>query len=325
MKKRFAALIALTMLFTSFSATPLMAADVSASLNNVGVSINGEAATTIAAYNIDGYNYFRLRDIAKKLNYYVSAEGNNITITSSEAYEGGAEASPSTSAKAAVTLVSSHTIRYDDGNAIGAESFNLGGYNYFKLADIQAASAQTAAPLTLGYDGETNTIHITAATASTPAQPPSQSAVASTPQDADYKNFYDQLPKGYSVDGEDFWRIHGYRFDIDKDGIDELLVQTVLDTEFGNDFTVMDVYQYNQNGFEEIGLIGGWVSEFKPSNELVWCQLGGPFKIVTIRDHKIAVETTLAEVDGDMLKYNGKTYDYDQLISLTPTFTSYKS
>ena len=46
---------------------PALAAEVTAVPNSSPVAINGKAIA-IGAYNIDGYNYFKLRDVAAALN-----------------------------------------------------------------------------------------------------------------------------------------------------------------------------------------------------------------------------------------------------------------
>lgn len=114
------------------------------------------------AYNIDGYNYFKLRDLAKALNgtgkqfgVEWEAVNNVIRITSGKKYkEVGGELSISGN-KQIKNAVPTASKVYVNGKEVSFTTYNIGGYNYFKLRDIAAA-------LEFGvtWDASTNTIGI---------------------------------------------------------------------------------------------------------------------------------------------------------------------
>ena len=159
-----------------------------ATINHVNVSIDGAVPTQIYAYNIDGYNYFRLRDIAKPLNFEVGfssvSAGSSpiVSITPGNPYGDVVSDAPITTAKVRVEVTDAQSLSYD-GIQSTVLAFNLGGYNYFKLADIQKAANESvirhtasiqalaerghnvreinAPDIKLSYDEKTNTIIIT--------------------------------------------------------------------------------------------------------------------------------------------------------------------
>lgn len=125
------------------------------------VIINGKRVG-FEAYNINGYNYFKLRDIAMALNgtgkqFEVKFDGskNAILITTGSKYTavgGELKVSGSKSEKPAVPTPSKV---YINGKEVQFTAYNIDGYNYFKLRDIGKA-------LNFGvfWDGANNTIRI---------------------------------------------------------------------------------------------------------------------------------------------------------------------
>ena len=119
------------------------------------------AATAFEAYNINGNNYFKLRDLAfalsgsgKQFSVAWDGEANAITLTSGGAYEpaGGEMALGDGTAKEA----SPTTARvFLDGRELSLTAYNIGGNNFFRLRDLMSA-------LDIGvtWDGETSTIGI---------------------------------------------------------------------------------------------------------------------------------------------------------------------
>jgi|GEM_PF-931130 len=112
-----------------------------ASNSKVRVSVNGKIIE-VYLYNIKGYNYVKVRDLAMMLNgtekqFDVSWDSGKqaIVITSGVPYAiaGGELVRPNTYInKAAQT-----TARvYIDDNEISPTVYNIQGYNYFKLRDI---------------------------------------------------------------------------------------------------------------------------------------------------------------------------------------------
>lgn len=117
------------------------------------------------AYNIDGNNYFKLRDLAYTLNgtakqFSVEWDGDNnaINLTGGKAYEpdGNEMAAKGTGAKTA--LPTSSKI-YLNGRQVFFTAYNIEGNNYFKLRDIGKAF-----DFGVTWDGESKTIMIDTST-----------------------------------------------------------------------------------------------------------------------------------------------------------------
>jgi|GEM_PF-4283911 len=108
------------------------------------VLIDGEARI-FEAYTIDGYNYFKLRDLAyafsgteKQFAVSWDAASNAIQLTSGQPYTpvGGEMA---VSGAGAQTASPDTPTVYADGIRLTLTAYNIGGYTYFKLRDIGEA------------------------------------------------------------------------------------------------------------------------------------------------------------------------------------------
>jgi hypothetical protein len=125
------------------------------------VLVDGERVD-FEAYNIDGSNYFKLRDIAAALNGTLSqfsvgwdAEANAISLTSGEEYTfAGGELTKSGNASGK-TGVPSNSVIYLDGEPVDLTAYNIDGNNYFKLRDLARALN-----FGVGWDAATSTITI---------------------------------------------------------------------------------------------------------------------------------------------------------------------
>lgn len=122
----------------------LSAADTQAAFakpSSARLIINGYEVKPIS-YNINGSNYFKLRDIA----YILSGTENSfdvgydsyskqITISTNSAYEQiGGEMEPS--AYASVNVNPSNVLLSVNGYNVRLVSYNIGGHNYFMLRDL---------------------------------------------------------------------------------------------------------------------------------------------------------------------------------------------
>lgn len=95
------------------------------------------------AYNIDGYNYFKLRDLAmavtgseKQFEVTWDAEKNAINLVSGESYTSvGGEFAVSSETES-VKAVTNQSKIYIDGEEIALQAYTIGGNNYFKLRDV---------------------------------------------------------------------------------------------------------------------------------------------------------------------------------------------
>ncbi|MBR1659530.1 MAG: hypothetical protein IJ705_04365 [Oscillospiraceae bacterium] len=120
-------------------------------------------AVDCEVYNIDGYNYFKLRDIAKLMNGTGSqfevgydAEAGVVAITTGKAYtEVGGELEKGED-KSATAAVSPQTIQIDGETVDTLSVYNIGGNNFFKLRDLGAALN-----FDVDYNEETATMIVT--------------------------------------------------------------------------------------------------------------------------------------------------------------------
>ena len=112
-------------------------------------------------YNIDGSNYFKLRDLAKVLSgtdsqFEVAFADDAVEITTAQPYTeagGELEVRPDQSASA---QPSAQTIRID-GEAYDALSvYNIGGYNFFRLRELSEVL-----DFSVDYDAVSNTAVVT--------------------------------------------------------------------------------------------------------------------------------------------------------------------
>jgi hypothetical protein len=113
------------------------------------------------AYNINGNNYFKLRDLANTLNgtekqFEVGwdSAANAISLTSGRAYTavGGEMEGKGAGSQTATPTASKITL---DGAAVNFTAYNIGGNNYFKLRDIGEAFN-----FGVDWDGASKTIAI---------------------------------------------------------------------------------------------------------------------------------------------------------------------
>jgi len=129
------------------------------------VTVNG-TAVSFEAYNIDGSNYLKLRDIAKALGgtakqFEVGWDGANnaISLTTGKVYTAvGGELTKSGGSSSKAASISSSGV-YVNGTATSLTAYNIDGNNYFKLRDVAAAIdfgvAWNAPTSTIGIDTST--------------------------------------------------------------------------------------------------------------------------------------------------------------------------
>ncbi len=128
--------------------------------HNANLLVNG-TSSAFEAYEIEGNNYFKLRDLAKVLSgtdkqFEVSwdAEKNAINLVSGKAYTiaGGELAKADGSSKEAELNTSKI---YLDGKELSLTAYTIGGSNYFKLRDLGQA-----VDFAVGWDSASSTIQI---------------------------------------------------------------------------------------------------------------------------------------------------------------------
>lgn len=144
---------------------PALAAEVTAVPNSSPVAINGKAIA-IGAYNIDGYNYFKLRDVAAALNgteanfeVGFDAKTKSIALKNKTAYTSTGNELKDTDPKGnKAAAVSNQKIMLDE-KEVSMKSYLIDGYNYFQLRDLGSNLG-----FTVEWDAAAKTINIVTAT-----------------------------------------------------------------------------------------------------------------------------------------------------------------
>lgn len=210
--------IILTLLLVCIAAPYASAANVVASPQNL--SVDGVDADC-DKYNIDGSNYFKLRDLAQLLSKTDSRfsisfdeQSNAVAVVSGKEYipVGGELARGQDQSKTAVVSKQSVLI---DGKAVdGLSIYNIGGNNYFKLRDLGNALG-----FTVDYDADSNTA-IVLSKGSTAAY---QNAFEKLLEDVNEKRRADMASE-VTFDGfEDYLQHHRGEVEITQAEIDSLM------------------------------------------------------------------------------------------------------
>ena len=155
-KSAVSGLLAVSLIFSGINMTFSYAADVNALPTSSKVIVDG-SEKTFDAYNIAGYNYFKLRDIAFVLSgtqkqFEVGWDNgtNTISILTGKPYTtDGNEMMSAVSDSGKIARSYSSDI-YLDGVKISPAAYNIDGYNYFKLRDLGKAL-----DFYVGWDGKT--------------------------------------------------------------------------------------------------------------------------------------------------------------------------
>ncbi len=159
MKRFFAVVLAFTMLL--LLAPAALSADSKVQPSAQKLTLNG-AEVKCAAYNIDGYNYVKLRALAElfrntdgPFDVTYDEKSDTVYITRGKAYSG--EAEPANAAdESATARPSAQKVVIDDVVRSDLHPWNIGGSNWFKLAELAGAIG-----FGLSYDLQTNTAAIT--------------------------------------------------------------------------------------------------------------------------------------------------------------------
>jgi len=160
MKKGIAALL-IIIIILSLNPGTIHAAGITAARIASRVIVDG-TVKTFDAYNIDNYNYFKLRDIAyilsgTKSQFDVTWDGskNTINLISGKAYTvtGGEMAAPAGNDTKTANLCTSTVLL--DGKEIKLTAYTIEGYNYFKLHDLCGTFG-----FSVEWDAKNNTVVI---------------------------------------------------------------------------------------------------------------------------------------------------------------------
>ena len=146
----------------SLFAVPAAAASKTAYPSATKLLVNGKTVD-VGAYNINGYNYYKLRDAAmilkdteKSFSVGYDGESKKILINTNENYtpEGG-EFEALTSSDGVNAIESKAQVTCNNEDVSGLSVYNINGYNYFKLRDVAKM-----VDVGIGYDEETKIIMI---------------------------------------------------------------------------------------------------------------------------------------------------------------------
>ena len=135
-----------------------------AELSDAGAALNGEAFEPLA-YTIDGYTYFKLRDVAKALDSTAAefavawdSAKRMTTLTTGAVYE-DSDADAQEPAKTAAAYLSEDAVLIN-GEKFAPQAYNIDGYNYYKLRELGDALG-----FTVTWDAEARCIGISTAAA----------------------------------------------------------------------------------------------------------------------------------------------------------------
>ena len=143
--KKFMTMAMAAVMVASVGTTAMAAEPKTADLSNAKVAVNGEAIAP-QAYTIDGYTYFKLRDVAKALvgteagfDVNWDQKAKMITLHTGAAYKAqDGDTDAVEFAKKAKAHLSESPVMVNDAEAT-LEAYNIDGYTYFKLRDLGTA------------------------------------------------------------------------------------------------------------------------------------------------------------------------------------------
>lgn len=161
MKKRILTLLLALVLVLSLAPAAFAGAE-TAQLSTQKLKLNGFELPAIEMYNIDGSNYFKLRDVAalldgtaEQFNVGYDNATKTVALTSGESYDPVGGELEFVNDNSASTVVSPQNITVDGKAVTGLKVYNIGGSNFFQLRELGATLGFADA---IGYDNATRTV-----------------------------------------------------------------------------------------------------------------------------------------------------------------------
>lgn len=161
MKRRILTLLLALALVFSLAPAAFAGAE-TAQLSNQKLSFNGIDWSEVEKYNIDGNNYFKLRDVAALLDGTVAQFNvgydnatRTVAITTGRAYDYVGTELQFEKDNAKTAVVSPQTITVDGKAVTGLTAYNIGGSNFFQLRELGRVLGFEDG---IGYDNATRTV-----------------------------------------------------------------------------------------------------------------------------------------------------------------------
>ncbi|MBQ1434330.1 MAG: hypothetical protein IIZ19_00310 [Clostridia bacterium] len=270
-----------------------------------GLTVNGRAVQT-QAYNINGNNYFKLRDVAammggteSRFDVGYDEASHTVTVTKGTSYKTDTSENTAGEDLSATCVKSSQTVTID-GRRADMTAYNIGGSNYFKLRDLGMMLG-----FYVDYDAAAASVRVTSPDAY---------------GDEGWRDAYSaaviearQSNRGGSILEYDENDAVSYQlYDIDKDGVPELFIHYGIAEAARS----VKVYTY-KNG--EIAKAG---ETFCGHTSLYSCP--GENGFVLYWGHMGAASMSKVSLEGGALKDNGVIFeemtegDYKPVSSVVP-------
>lgn len=176
----------------------VMAASLTAYPATMTVMLDGKQVKPVG-YNINGNNYYKLRDIALILNGMTAQFGvtwdkstRSMNLTPGSSYEAVGGELGAIPTKNATAQTCNETVLIN-GIKASLTAYNVDGYNYFKLVDLGDALG-----FDVGYESQTRTVVITTPT----VEQPTPETPEETPEEPETPAEPEPTPTPTAIDGK---------------------------------------------------------------------------------------------------------------------------